>query len=84
MPVKLPNPRDVAKAQADAINEDRALSLTVPIDRIIADSPQLDRDALLKGVEAFHAERMERIPSRTMYPEASPWIAHTLAVDRTL
>ncbi len=80
----LPDPHAVAKNLADYINAHRAEVLEVPIDRIIADSPQLDRAELLQGIEAFHAERMGRVPSASNYPESPLWVAQALAVDREL
>ena len=84
MPVSLPDPRQQAAAETALINQDRHVALTVPIDRVIADSPFLDRELLLEGLEEFHRDRMSRIPSTAKYPESPKWVEHVLAVDREL
>ena len=84
MALRLPDPRAVAQQEAAQILAHPHLHFEAPIDRIIADAPQLDRQALLEGLEAFHAERMGRVPSAAKYPESPPWVEHVLAVDRRL
>lgn len=82
--LKLPDPAAVAKAEADQINRDRHQFLVGPVDRVLADSPNVDRDSLLQGLAAFHRERMQKIPSVTKYPESPPWVENTLAIEREL
>ncbi|MCE9592498.1 MAG: hypothetical protein K8S99_18480 [Planctomycetes bacterium] len=80
----LPDPAAAAQADAERINSNRAYWLGMPVDRIIADSPFLDRAVLLAGTTAFHKERMAKVPSLTKYPEAKPWIEYALTHDREL
>lgn len=84
MPLQLPDPAQVAQREADQINSNRAQFLEFPIDRVITDAPWVKRSDLTAGLGDFHRERMAKVPSRTEYPEATPWIEHTLAVDREL
>ena len=80
----LPDPKEVARREAERLSADRELYLEVPVDRVIADAPQVDRGVLLEGIEQFHADRMARIPSPTRYPESPPWVEHILAVNSHL
>lgn len=84
MSVTLPDPRQLAQQEADRINSNREAFLEFPIQRVIADSKQVTREMLVTGVEEFHAERMSKIPSTAKYPEATPWVQHTIDVDREL
>lgn len=84
MLAQLPDPSAVARQEADRIAANRDLWLKVPVDRVIADSPQVEREALLAGIEEFHAERMANTPDPARYPESPPWVEHALAVDREL
>lgn len=83
-PHSMPDPAVAAQAAADRINTNRAQYLDMPVDRIIADSPFLDRNVMLEGVTAFHKERMSKVPSVTKYPESKPWADYALANDREL
>jgi hypothetical protein len=84
MAPKLPDPLAVARTQADAIKAERHMFLEVPLQRVLNDAPFVDRDSLLAGLHRFHAERMAKVPSKTKYPESTPWVDHVLAVDREL
>lgn len=84
MALNLPDPSSVARQQAEQIKADRAMALEVPLARVLADAPFVDRDSLLAGLEQFHKERMANVPSKSKYPEAQPWVDHALAVDREL
>jgi len=82
--LRLPDPLRKAQQEADRLRATPALYLEAPIERVIADSPQLDRRVLLEGIEQFHAERMVKVPPPARYPESLPWVDHILAVDREL
>jgi hypothetical protein len=84
MPVTLPNPLDVAREEAEHLKRYSALFVDNATSRVLQDCPFVDPDTLLSGLEAFHKERMAKIPSFTTYPEAQPWVEHALAVDREL
>ena len=84
MAVKLPDPKVQAAQEAQSLGADRQLLLRTPIDRVLADAPQVDERLLLEGIEAFHAERMARVPSAAKYPESPPWVEHILAVNAEL
>lgn len=79
---KLPNPREEAQRQADSLRDYPASHFQAHLKRILMDAPFVDADALVAGLEEFHQERMERIPSAAEYPESPAWVAHILAVDR--
>ena len=83
-PPTLPDPIDVARAEADALAANRAQLLDARVDRLFADSPFVDRHAALEGIEQFYRQRMQRIPSVEKYPESPPWVDHAIAVDREL
>ena len=51
MPLRLPDPRRKAQQEAERLRANPARYLEAPIDRVIADSPQLDRRVLLEGIE---------------------------------
>lgn len=79
-----PDPVESAREEAAAIAAMPREQLQWPVDRALGDCPFIDRASLLAGVEAFHVERMQRIPGETTWPEAKPWVAFTLARDRKL
>lgn len=54
------------------------------IDRVAADTPPLNRETLIKGLVAFHRERMQAVPDRTRFPESPRWVEHTLKRDALL
>lgn len=82
MSQQTPDPIETAQQEAERINADREAALVAPLERVLADAPFLDRGTLLSGLDAFHQERMERIPSPAKYPESPPWVEFVLAVDR--
>ncbi len=81
-PLRMPDPLVQAQVEAKAFQSNRPMYLTMRVDRILADCPQLDRATLLGGLTAFHRRRMSMIPATARYPEAAPWVEHTLAVER--
>jgi len=74
--------RTAAQAEINRLASGRDEFLRWPLERILADSPFVERDSLLDGLLDFHRERMARIPSRSKYPESPPWVDYVLAVDR--
>lgn len=71
----MPDAREEARKVVHHMMEiDREYTPDRALERVLADAPFVDRDSLVEGLEAFHAERMERTPSLTKYPEAGPWI----------
>jgi len=84
MPVTRPDPLAAARAEAEHVKRHAAMFLDRPTERLLNDCPFIDPDSLLSGLEAFHQERMAKIPSATKYPEAQPWVDYVLAVDREL
>ncbi|MHB0938714.1 MAG: hypothetical protein ACYC6A_20145 [Armatimonadota bacterium] len=84
MPVTLPNPLDVAREEAAVVKRYQTMIFDGLAERVLQDCPFVDAETLLSGLEAFHRERMARVPSSATYPEAPPWVEHVLAVDREL
>jgi hypothetical protein len=83
MPVlKLPDPLDAARQEVERLNSNRDQYLYWTLERILADSPFIERGRLVEGLTAFHRERMQKIPSPVQYPESPPWVDYILAVDR--
>jgi len=80
----LPDPRQLAATQAAAITGNRTLKLEEPLLRKLAETPWLNRDEVIAGTLEFHKERMERVPSKTEYPESAPWVELTRETDRLL
>ncbi|MHB9106722.1 MAG: hypothetical protein ACYDCO_06680 [Armatimonadota bacterium] len=79
-----PDPMAAARAQADVILRAPKQYLDRPLERVLDDCPFIDGRTLLAGLEAFHVERMAKIPSATKYPEAQPWVDYVLATDKEL
>jgi hypothetical protein len=84
MTVHIPDPAETARREAEAIARNREARLVFPLQRVLADAPYLDPDAILNGLVAYHREAMAKVPSFTRYPEARPWVDYVLAVDREL
>ena len=84
MSVKLPDPKTVAQQQAEQIRSAGHDVIERSVERVCMDAPWLERESLLQGLEAFHRERMAKIPSPTKYPESKVWVDQVLAVDREL
>ncbi len=84
MALTLPDPREAAREEAARIMARPEQYLDGPVQRKLLDAPFVAREPLLAGLEAFHRERMAKVPSAAAYPEAAPWVAHILAVDREL
>jgi len=84
MALNLPDPAAVARREADRIAAEPERFLQWPVERALSDCPFVDAESLLAGLEQFHKERMQRIPSAVKYPESPPWVDHVLAVDREL
>src|ERR1051326_4440107 len=79
----IPNPLAEAK-QEFATYPNLAHTIELGLDRVFQDDKFIDPDSLLEGIEAFHVERMAKIPSRARYPEAQPWVDFVIARDRHL
>jgi hypothetical protein len=79
-----PDPLAAAKMVADRVNADRKQWLVTPIDRVLTDSPFVDRASLVDGLEAFHKERMSKRPSVAKYPESTPWVDYALKYEAEL
>lgn len=84
MSFSVPDPIIAAQFEAALIQSNAKQYLDGPIDRVLLDAPFLERDSLLAGLESFHKERMEKVPSATTYPEAQAWVEHMRTRDREL
>lgn len=82
--VELADPREAAHEEARRVRERRHELVEGRLERVFGEAPHLDRTSLLAGLTAFHRERMARVPAAATFPEAAPWVAHILAVDREL
>ena len=81
----MPDARATARRQADSLEATGLEAIEQGVRRYIGDAPWLgDAEELLRGVEAFHEERMAREPSVTAYPESPPWVRYVREVDREL
>lgn len=80
----IPDPAVAAKRLADQINANRIQWLVTPIDRVLADSPFVEREALVEGLAEFHAERMSKRPSPAKYPESTPWVDYAVKYQAEL
>lgn len=76
MLLPMPDTRADALREAASIKANPGAFLTVPVDRILGDNPGVERDSLLKGLLAFHRERMEKAPPVAVYPESVAWVDH--------
>lgn len=81
MATPLPDAAGVARQEAQQIHSQPAALLS-GLDRVLADCPQVDREAVIAGTVAFHRQRMQRQPDPSRYPDAQPWVRHVLEVDR--
>jgi hypothetical protein len=84
MALAMPNPIQDARALADVINSRREEMLVFPVDRILTDSPSVDRRVITDGVAQFHKERLAKVPSPAKYPDAKPWVDYQLAFQKEL
>ena len=82
MPLPMPDAMIAARTESERILAAPHQYLRGPVERVLLDCPAADPESLLAGVEQFHRERMERVPSQARYPEAAPWVDHVCAVDR--
>ncbi len=78
----LPDPNDIARREADNLTRHRTQFLDFPLERILADSPFIDRRTLLAGIADFHRDRMARTPDPVRYPESPPWVEMVRETDR--
>lgn len=76
-----PDARAAASAQIESLRADPG-AIERRLARVLGDWPDIDAARLLAGLEEFHHQRMERMPSTTTYPEAGPWAQHVIEVDR--
>jgi len=81
---KTPDPIAAARAQAEVILRAPKQYLDRPLERVLDDCPYIDGQTLLAGLDAFHQERMAKIPSAIKYPEAQPWVDYVLTADKEL
>jgi len=78
-------PDPLAEAQREAATYGNlAHRIELGLERVFADDSYIDPDSLLEGIEAFHQERMAKVPSRARYPEAHPWVDFVIACDKEL
>ena len=77
-----PDAHAEAHKEAAYLNANREAILVTGVDRVLQDSPWVQRTPLLAGLVEFHAERMRRVPSVAKFPESPQWVEHTMAVDR--
>jgi hypothetical protein len=84
MGLEMPDPLKSARALAEAIKARREEIVQSPVDRVIADSPDVDRRVVLEGVTRFHRERIGKTPSVAKYPEAAPWVEYHRVFEKEL
>ena len=80
----IPDPIAAARAEAAHIQSNPHQFLDGPIERVLIDAPFIEPQSLLDGLEAFHKERMTKIPAATQYPEAQGWVDYVLRRDMEL
>jgi len=81
MPTSIPDYRQTARREADALLARPAEHLYGSLDRVMKENKHLNRDDILHGTAAFHQERMQRRPSVATWPEAKAWVEYVLSVD---
>jgi len=79
----MPDPLVEARKEA-ATFPDLVHRIEVGLDRLFRDMSFVEPNSLIAGIEAFHQERMSKIPSRARYPEAQPWVDFVIARDNHL
>lgn len=84
MPLPMPDPLADARRQAGVMQALGYDLVEQSVHRVLADAPWLDRDTFLDGIDAFHRERMEKIPSPALYPESPAWVAYVRTFDSEL
>ncbi len=84
MPVPMPDALADARRQADVMKNAGYDMVERSVERVLLDAPWLDRAALLEGAEAFHRERMAKVPAPARYPESPAWVAYVTAFDSEL
>ncbi|MBI2193839.1 MAG: hypothetical protein HYU36_17825 [Planctomycetes bacterium] len=84
MSQSMPDPREAARVEAERIRTNRDQFVYHPLERVMKDAPWVDRESLVAGLEAFHRERMARVPSPARFPEAKPWVEHVRAHEHEL
>lgn len=85
MKKKMPDPRVAAEKQADYLMAAGLEVLEHGVRRYLGDAPWLgSMEDVLRGIDAFHQERMAKVPPAIVYPEAAPWVDYVRAVDREL
>ena len=81
--INIPDPLVEAKQEATTFSN-LAHRIEIGLERVFKDDSFVDPDSMLEGIEAFHKERMAKMPSRTRYPEAPPWVDFVIARDQHL
>lgn len=71
-----------AKSYADFVLKWDAMNPEVALDRVVVDSPMLDKKAVRAGAVKFHKERMKAIPDAVKYPESKPWVEYVLTYEK--
>ena len=84
MTFSLPDPCLAAKHEAQWLRSMEYDFFERTVERVLWDAPKADPESLLTGLEAFHRERMEKIPSALKYPESPPWVEYVRTLDREL
>ncbi len=82
--VKPTDPLNQAQSEADHITAQGYDVFERAVQRVLFDAPWLASESLLDGLESFHQERIDKVPSATTYPESSVWVDYVLSVDREL
>jgi len=82
--IKLPDYKEVAQKEAEQIKSNKDAFLRWPLERILMDSPFVREQDLLEGLEKFHKERMEKVPSPVKYPESKVWVEYIIKRDNEL
>lgn len=70
-----------ARVEVDKILASKEATVFAFLNRIVKESPFLDRQELVNEVQSFHVERMGKVPSKAKYPEAQRWAEHQLKLD---
>lgn len=77
-----PDPESAAREEASRISAMGDAAVYSSLNRVLAEAPHLERDAVIEGVAAFHADRLSRVPSKAKYPESPPWVDYVLTFER--
>lgn len=81
---ELPDALAAAREEADRIRRLDHDPYEHQVASVDEEVPWADLKGLVADCVAFHAERMEKIPSATKYPESPAWIEYVRTVEREL